>query len=99
MPAPAKLGILAAVNVALSQRAREVGYAAEIEVIAAALSGNQGVQGVVKVVVPLRVQPIATLLACAHEAGVIQVAFGYQEHLPVTLVPEALHRDRQQLQK
>src|SRR5262249_52224793 len=56
-----------------------------IDVVALAFAAQVGVQGMVKVVAPLGIQPIATALRGPQQTHVIEIAFGDYVHLTATL--------------
>ncbi len=56
----------------------EIGQRSEVFIISVALSGEHGVQGVVEIVAPLGVHPVAAGLARLNDAGIVQVALRYQ---------------------
>jgi len=57
---------------------RESRHRAEVGVVALPLAGDRGVHGVVEVVAPLRVDPIAAGRAGGDDAGVVGVGLGDQ---------------------
>src|ERR1700692_1083634 len=75
--------VLARVDECLEQRGADLVGAAEVLVIALSLSGEQSVQRVVKVVVPLRMQAVTPTLTVAHQSRVIAVALGDDPELAV----------------
>ncbi len=71
----------------------------EVRVVALRFTGHRGVQGVVEVVVPLRVQPEAALRARGHQTRVVQVGLGDQEQRPARLGGQRVDGGRQFLQE
>ena len=62
----------------LRQRAQRL----EVGVVAVRLAGERHVQGVVEVVAPLRVEPVAAGLARRHQDRVVEVGLGDQGERP-----------------
>lgn len=65
-------------KVTVAQGVCQRGQRAEIRIIALALAGYRGVDGVMDVVGPLRGQSIAAAIARGDHPGIIAVAFGDQ---------------------
>ena len=72
---------------------------AEVAVVALPLAGEQGVQGVVHVVVPLRLQAVPAGLARGDQPRVVEVGLGDQRQRPAQVGGEALHLDRHLLEQ
>ena len=66
--------------------------APEVAVIPVPLARQQGVEGAVEVVVPLRIEPEAPELRRPDHADVVQVALSNQMHLAVQPLRERFHR-------
>lgn len=71
----------------------------EVRVVALRFTGHRGVQGMVEVVVPLRVQPQAALRAGGDHTRVVQVGLGDQEQRPARLGGQRVDGGRQFLQE
>ena len=83
--------VLTCVHECLEQRCTNLVRAAEVLVITLLLTGEQGVQRVVKIVVPLRIQAVPSPLALAHEARVIAVALGDHPEVAAELGRQLIH--------
>src|ERR671915_1312068 len=71
MPAPSKLRVTSVVDEHLTQRLCDVGDRPKVPVVAVALAGENRVQGVMEVVVPLGIEAVATELARSHDTGIV----------------------------
>ena len=66
----------------------------EVGVVALVLAGQRGVQAVVDVVVPLRVQPVAAAVAGRDQPRVVEVRLGDQRQRPAEVRGQRLDLDR-----
>ena len=82
VPAAAVRRVLPVVDEAGRDRLAQVGDAPEVGEVAAPVAGDDGVQRVVKVVAPLRVEAQAADLAGPDHARVVEVALGDQPGVP-----------------
>ena len=73
--------------------------AREVLVVAVPLAGERDVDGVVNVVRPLRVEPVAALLRRTDQPRIIQVALRHELHLAAEPAPELVHLVGQLLEK
>ena len=73
---------------AVAQRLCQGGQRPEVGVIALALAGHRGVDGVVDVVVPLRGHPVAVVRAGSDHPRVVEVTLGDQRQRPAQLLGE-----------
>ena len=73
--------------------------AAEVGVVALPLAGQRDVQGVVDVVVPLGVEPVAAGLARGDQPRVVEVGLGDQRQRPAEVGRQRLDLDRQLLEQ
>src|SRR5437667_237120 len=87
MPALPIYRIPAGVDEAFSKSLGHMLEAAEIDVIALALFGQQCMKRVMEVIVPLGVEPVASELRMPDETSIIQGAFGNGVDAPVQLRP------------
>ena len=92
VPAPAISRVLAGVHKALGKGLRQLLDAPEVAVVPVPLARQQGVEGAVEVVVPLRIQPEAAELRGPDHAHVVQVALRDQIHPAVQPLGKRAHR-------
>src|SRR5262245_35670911 len=81
--APPVEGVLARIDEALAEGLCQMLDPAEVLVISQPLPCDQGVERMMKIVVPLRVEASASEFAWEQEAGVVQVAFRDQIEPPI----------------
>ena len=98
MTAPAITGILPREDEPLAVGGGELGEFAEIGVIPLPLAGQQGVQGMVEVVVPLGIEAVAAALGRGNGAHVVEIALGDDLHPPPQGPRLAVNRRGQLLQ-
>ena len=85
-------GELPGINVAFTERLHQVFHPAKVLVATSALAGEKSVYGVMKVVIPLRIQTVAVRFSRQQEAAVIQITF--PDHINLASSPfrvELLH--------
>src|SRR5690606_1171727 len=70
--AAAERRVAAGIDPGAAQRRGDVGERAEVGVVAVALATEYGVQRVMEVVAPLRVEPVATALARPQQARIVE---------------------------
>jgi hypothetical protein len=80
-----KCGIRAVVEVRGGQDLGQCGKRTEVGVVALAFCGEQGVQGVVEVIVPLGIKSVAAGCPRRDERGVVQVGLRDQAQRQVNL--------------
>src|SRR5215472_15805495 len=68
----------------LLEQSGDILAAPVIDIVALAFAAQVGVQGMVKVVAPLRLQPVATTLRGPQQTYVIEIAFSDHVHLTAT---------------
>src|SRR2546426_5113129 len=76
VPAAQSARVTSRVNEAFGKRLRHVLEITEVYVVSLPLPGEQRVQRVMKVVIPLRIESISAQLTGPDQAGVVQRAFG-----------------------
>ncbi len=84
-------GIFAGVDEAVGIGLGQVGDVAVILIVAVGFAGEQAVQGMVKIVIPVHVQLKAALLAAADEAGVVEVGLRHEVDPPVQVFGPGVH--------
>src|SRR5258708_2563775 len=75
MHPPATLRICAVVDEAAPKALRDLRDRTEVTQVAGRLAGEDGVERVMKIVVPLRVQSIATRFARRDDSRLVEIAF------------------------
>jgi hypothetical protein len=80
---PSMVGVASRVHEGLSQRGAEIGRTVEVLVVSERLTRHERVQRVVEVIVPLRVEPVASFVPPADETRIVAVALG--DHPQVTV--------------
>ena len=75
-------GIIPGINEGLAVGLRQLLQSAEILIVAVPLPGQDGMQSVVKIVAPLRVQPITANRRLTDQSRVVEIAFGDEIERP-----------------
>ena len=89
--AAAEAGVAAVVDEHVGEGFGEIGESAEVGIVSAAFTGENGVERVMKIVGPLCVDSVAAGFARGDDAGVVEVAFGDQEEMAAELRFEPAH--------
>src|SRR5438093_10456355 len=82
---------LPGINIAFTERLHQVFHPAKVLVVTSALAGEESVYGVMKVVIPLRIQTVAVRFSRQQEAPVIEITFPDDIHLASSPLRELLH--------
>src|SRR5262245_39857991 len=83
MPAAPVYRIPAGVNESFRECLCHMLKGAEIRVVASAFGCQQGMKGMMKVVVPLSIQAVPTQLQWPNDASVVERAFSDHVHAPI----------------
>ena len=78
MRSVAKTGILSLVIPSIANNRRQMSYATEIVVVTLCFAREKRMQGVMKIIAPLRRQSISALFARKQNFGVVQIALRYR---------------------
>src|SRR5690349_11046792 len=82
VPALAVDGIPARINKTFGKSLRHMLKAAEVGIVTLAFFRQQGVQRMMKVVVPLRVEAVTAKFLWANQPGIVEGAFGNRINTP-----------------
>ena len=66
--------------------------ASEIRIIAGLLPGQQGMQSMVKIIIPVSIQTIPPKVGRTHQAHIVEVALRHQIEFPVPALSSPAHR-------
>jgi len=78
-----KRGILAAVNESFSKSLDQLVEPSKILVISTSFSRQEGVEAVVKVIIPLRVQTISPPPGRIDDTNIVQIALANHHHMSI----------------
>lgn len=93
--AAAEGGVAAVIDKGLLEGLGEISERAEIRVVAIPLPSQHGVQGMVEVIAPLRVEAIPPDFRGPHNAGIVQVTLRDEDQVAPEVRGEGVHLGRE----
>ena len=99
MRATAEGGVTAIVDKGPLEGLDEISKGAEVRVVAVPLSGQHDVQGVVEIIVPLRIDAVPADLWRSHDTGIVEVTLRDEDQMAPELPCEGVHLGCQLFEK
>jgi hypothetical protein len=99
MPPPAIRRVVAGIHKALAKRLGQMFKLPKILIIATPIAGEQDVQGMVKIVIPLGIEAIAPELTWSDDAGIVQRTLGDDVNPPIQVLGARVQRQAEFLEK
>jgi hypothetical protein len=84
-------GVAAVINESLGHSLSQVCQPPEVLVVAVLLTGKEGVQGVVKVLVPVGVDTVSPQFGGARDTGIVEIILGNEHQAPTEVGLQVLY--------
>ena len=88
------LGILTLIHVALAQCGGDVLESVKVRVVPGRLAGEKAMQGVVEIILPMRLERVAAARRRMHQPRVVEIAFRDQHEAAIELTAQSPYRGR-----